>query len=152
LRAFTFKDSKPIDRELLQRMTDVIRYRGPDAEGIYIKSNIGLGHRRLSIIDLSEAGKQPMFSDDKQLRLSLMEKFIIFRITEANCSSANIAFTPRQIPKSFSICTTSMAKIACNIYGGCSHLPCGMSKNSNYSGDQSRWHTLAYTLDVRIAG
>jgi asparagine synthase (glutamine-hydrolysing) len=66
---YNFKDSQPIDRELLQRMTDVIRHRGPDAEGIYIKGNIGLGHRRLSIIDLSAAGKQPMFSDDKQLAI-----------------------------------------------------------------------------------
>jgi len=64
---YNFKDSREVDCKLLQRMTDVIQHRGPDADGIYVNGNIGLGHRRLSIIDLSEAGRQPMFSDDKQL-------------------------------------------------------------------------------------
>ncbi len=46
----------------IQNMTDAIEHRGPDAEGIWINpgGNISLGHRRLSIIDLSEAGNQPM--------------------------------------------------------------------------------------------
>ncbi len=41
-------------------MTDTLIHRGPDDEGIYVQKNIGLGHRRLSIIDTSEAGHQPM--------------------------------------------------------------------------------------------
>ncbi|MBD3304738.1 asparagine synthase (glutamine-hydrolyzing) [candidate division KSB3 bacterium] len=64
---YQFKDGKAVDPALLQRMTDVIKHRGPDAEGQYVNGNLGLGHRRLSIIDLSEAGRQPMFSEDKQL-------------------------------------------------------------------------------------
>ncbi len=46
----------------LKKMTDVISHRGPDGQGHWIndKQNIGFGHRRLSIIDLSENGKQPM--------------------------------------------------------------------------------------------
>jgi asparagine synthase (glutamine-hydrolysing) len=66
---YNFKDSRKVDRKLLQRMMDVMQHRGPDAEGMYVNGNIGLGHRRLSIIDLSEAGRQPMFSDDKQLAI-----------------------------------------------------------------------------------
>ncbi len=66
---YNFQDSRAVDRTLLQRMTDVIQHRGPDADGIYVKGNIGLGHRRLSIIDLSDAGRQPMFSDDQQLAI-----------------------------------------------------------------------------------
>lgn len=50
----------PIDPDLVRRMTDVIKYRGPDDSGIHIERQIGLGHRRLAIIDLSEAGHQPM--------------------------------------------------------------------------------------------
>src|SRR5258705_12494111 len=54
------------NRELLQSITQTIQHRGPDAEGFYFeetgKSNIGLGHRRLSIIDLSSAANQPMYS------------------------------------------------------------------------------------------
>lgn len=47
----------------LQKMTDSIAYRGPDSAGHEFFANAALGHRRLSIVDLSETGKQPMFSD-----------------------------------------------------------------------------------------
>jgi len=67
---FNYLDqTQPVAPELLQRMTDVIRHRGPDADGTYIDGAIGLGQRRLSIIDLSEAGRQPMFSEDRQLAI-----------------------------------------------------------------------------------
>jgi asparagine synthase (glutamine-hydrolysing) len=50
------------DETLLKRMGDTIRYRGPDAAGTYLDNDIGFVHRRLSIIDLSDAGTQPMTS------------------------------------------------------------------------------------------
>jgi len=55
--------------ELVKKMTDEIIYRGPDAEGFYVKNNIAFGHRRLSIIGL-ESGGQPMLSDDNQIIIS----------------------------------------------------------------------------------
>lgn len=53
--------------KVLQKMTDAIAHRGPDGEGHWINDSLALGHRRLSIIDLSQAGSQPMFYDDKNL-------------------------------------------------------------------------------------
>ena len=52
------------DSETLLKMGNTIRHRGPDAHGEYIDDDIGLAHRRLSIIDLSVSGNQPMFSND----------------------------------------------------------------------------------------
>lgn len=58
-------------RQTLKKMTDTIAHRGPDQSGIhyarYGDLHVGLGHRRLSIIDLSKQGKQPMFNEDKKL-------------------------------------------------------------------------------------
>ena len=53
-------DGRQIDSLLLQKMTDSLIHRGPDDRGFFIDGNVGFGHRRLSIIDLSSAGRQPM--------------------------------------------------------------------------------------------
>ncbi|MDE5833984.1 MAG: asparagine synthetase B, partial [Ruminococcus sp.] len=52
---------------VLGKMMDRIRHRGPDAEGKYIDDGIALGHRRLSIIDVSSQGDQPIFNEDGSL-------------------------------------------------------------------------------------
>ena len=52
---------------VLGKMMDRIRHRGPDAEGKYIDKDIALGHRRLSIIDISSQGDQPIFNEDGSL-------------------------------------------------------------------------------------
>jgi asparagine synthase (glutamine-hydrolysing) len=59
-------NGEPVSPVLLRRMTDSIAHRGPDGEGFYIDSFIGLGHRRLAIIDLSPAGHQPMTTAQNQ--------------------------------------------------------------------------------------
>jgi asparagine synthase (glutamine-hydrolysing) len=55
---------------VLQKMTDTIAHRGPDGEGHWIEGNVGIGHRRLAIIDLSPAGHQPMISADHRYVLT----------------------------------------------------------------------------------
>lgn len=63
-----FRNCAPAaDKSVLQRMGEVIRHRGPDAGGEYLDDHVGLAHRRLSIIDLSPQGNQPMFSTDGRL-------------------------------------------------------------------------------------
>ena len=63
-----FDNERPVDLLRLKRMSDTLLHRGPDAEGFHISRNLGLAHRRLSIIDLA-SGIQPMFNHDKSIAL-----------------------------------------------------------------------------------
>ena len=59
---------QPVDRNLLERMTAAMEHRGPDGSGIYVSGSVGLGHRRLSIIDL-EGGDQPISNEDGSIQV-----------------------------------------------------------------------------------
>lgn len=63
-------DGSTASRAELLRMTTAIEHRGPDGEGLWVDKNLALGHRRLSIIDLSETGSQPMLSQNGRYALS----------------------------------------------------------------------------------
>ena len=60
---------QPIDSDLLWSMTNTLRHRGPDDSGVQVLNFAGLGHTRLSIIDLSPTGHQPMQSEDGNVTL-----------------------------------------------------------------------------------
>ena len=60
---FNYDPLRPVDRDILEAMTDAVTHRGPDAAGYHIAPGIGLGHRRLSIIDLA-TGDQPLSNED----------------------------------------------------------------------------------------
>ena len=70
--------NKIVDEALLRRMCRSLSYRGPDDEGVFVSSNsksksskvqVGLGHTRLSVIDLSDAGHQPMCNEEGNIWL-----------------------------------------------------------------------------------
>jgi len=63
-------NGEPLSPVVLERMTDAIVHRGPDGEGQWIEGHVGLGHRRLAILDPSPAGRQPMISADHRCVLS----------------------------------------------------------------------------------
>jgi asparagine synthase (glutamine-hydrolysing) len=67
--AFSMQSRRRVDATVLKRMRDVITHRGPDDDGIYIDENVGLGHRRLSIVDVA-AGHQPMTNEDGSLHIT----------------------------------------------------------------------------------
>ena len=66
--AFSSRSGRMVSRSQLEAMRDVIRHRGPDDEGLLIDRNVGLGHRRLSIVDVA-AGHQPMTNEDDTLHI-----------------------------------------------------------------------------------
>src|SRR6266404_2461163 len=63
---FNFASDEPVEPTTIRRMTDTIAHRGPDDEGYFISGPIGLGFRRLSIIDLA-GGHQPMFDAERSV-------------------------------------------------------------------------------------
>lgn len=68
-----------VEESYLNRMRDCIKHRGPDGKGSFISKNLGLGHRRLSIIDLSENGKQPMFNEENNVALTFNGEIYNFK-------------------------------------------------------------------------
>ena len=82
---FNFNNKEPIDKNLIQRMTSVLKHRGPDDEGYYFgsqvagrRSQVGLGVRRLSIIDL-ETGHQPIHNENKSIWIVFNGEIYNFR-------------------------------------------------------------------------
>lgn len=65
---FYFSERQNAEEGILKKMCDALAHRGPDAEGFCYEGNIGLGHRRLKIIDL-EGGRQPMFNEDGKIAI-----------------------------------------------------------------------------------
>ncbi len=64
------RSGKPVAANLLNRMTDALAHRGPDSRGVYLDGPVGLGHRRLAIIDLSPQGHQPMANENGDVLVS----------------------------------------------------------------------------------
>ncbi len=66
---YCYNSDQKVSEELIRDMTQMLIHRGPDDEGVWCQGNVGLGHRRLSIIDLSSAGHQPMMNRDRSIVL-----------------------------------------------------------------------------------
>ena len=73
-----FSPDNHVDQSELINMRDTMVHRGPDDAGYYIRNNLGLGHRRLSIIDLSSLGKQPMSNEDGSIWITYNGEFYYF--------------------------------------------------------------------------
>ncbi|HEV7565354.1 MAG TPA: asparagine synthase (glutamine-hydrolyzing) [Microbacteriaceae bacterium] len=82
----------PIDADLLRRMTDAIAHRGPDGEGWWTEGGVGLGNRRLAIIDLSDAGRQPMTNEDDSIVLTYNGEIYNFRELRTELERAGHTF------------------------------------------------------------
>ena len=90
-----FDRSHPVDRDLLLRMTRTVAHRGPDAEGLHVDGNVGLGHRRLSILDLSPEANQPMASKDGSVHIVYNGEIYNFREVRAELEAQGCAFRTR---------------------------------------------------------
>lgn len=93
IAGFINKDGSAASVQKLKQMTDAIAHRGPDAEGQLCEGNIALGHRRLSIIDLSDAGRQPMESADGRFVITFNGEIYNYRELKEELSALGAVFT-----------------------------------------------------------
>ncbi|MFV8360331.1 asparagine synthase (glutamine-hydrolyzing) [Flavobacterium sp. LS1P3] len=99
------QSQKKIDERILTKMRDSLEHRGPDDKGLFIENNIGFGHRRLSILDISLAGHQPYLSEDG--RYVLVYNGEIYNFKE---------FYPELKSNGFDIKTTSDTEVLMKLF------------------------------------
>jgi asparagine synthase (glutamine-hydrolysing) len=85
-------NGSPASAVILKKMTDLIAHRGPDGEGQWVEGNVGIGHRRLAIIDLSPAGHQPMITSDHRYVLSYNGEVYNYRGLRADLEAEGVCF------------------------------------------------------------
>ena len=92
ITGFINLNREPASPVILKKMTDAIAHRGPDGEGQWVEDNVGIGHRRLAIIDLSPAGHQPMISIDHRYVLSYNGEIYNYRELRTDLEAEGIWF------------------------------------------------------------
>ncbi len=85
---------RPIDEALVRRMNGAIAHRGPDGDGFHFEPGVGIGHRRLSIIDL-EGGKQPLYNEDDTVLVSYNGEIFNFQEVERELIARGHRFRTR---------------------------------------------------------
>ncbi|MFV8270904.1 asparagine synthase (glutamine-hydrolyzing) [Flavobacterium sp. GT2N3] len=99
------QSQKKVDERVLTKMRDSLEHRGPDDKGLFIANNIGFGHRRLSILDISLAGHQPFLSEDGRYVLVYNGEIYNFR-----------EFYPELKSNGFDIKTTSDTEVLMKLF------------------------------------
>ena len=87
-----FDPGVTIEPGLIRRMTAAIRHRGPDDEGIWVDGSVGLGNRRLAIIDLSPRARQPMTNEDGTLHITFNGEIYNFQALRSALERGGHAF------------------------------------------------------------
>lgn len=99
------QSQRKVDERILIKMRDSLEHRGPDDQGVFLDNNIGFGHRRLSILDVSAAGHQPFLSENG--RYSMVYNGEIYNYKE---------FYPELKSNGFDIKTTSDTEVLMKLF------------------------------------
>ena len=91
---FDLRGRRSIDPQILRQMTDELTHRGPDGSGYHIESGVGIGHRRLAIIDL-DGGKQPLFNEDNSVTVTYNGEIYNFQPLQKELESLGHRFRTR---------------------------------------------------------
>lgn len=95
IAGFLHRDGSPGSPVRLKAMTDVIAHRGPDGEGQFVDGPVGLGHRRLAVIDLTPLGRQPMTTPDERFTLVYNGEIYNFQELRAELTGRGRSFVSR---------------------------------------------------------
>jgi asparagine synthase (glutamine-hydrolysing) len=90
-----FDRQRPVVAGTIRRMNRALAHRGPDGEGVFLKGSVGLGHRRLAIIDLSAEARQPMANEDGSVVVSVNGEIYNFKELRRELESAGHRFRSR---------------------------------------------------------
>jgi asparagine synthase (glutamine-hydrolysing) len=90
-----YRSGAPVARSLVRGMCDLLAHRGPDGEDVWVTGDIGFGHRRLAIIDLSPGGRQPMSTPDGDLTITFNGEIYNFQELRRELESKGHAFRSR---------------------------------------------------------
>lgn len=85
------REKGPVNQDLVRAMNDSLTHRGPDGDGFHFEPGVGLGHRRLSIIDL-EGGKQPLYNEDETVVVTYNGEIYNFRELAAELQAKGHVF------------------------------------------------------------
>src|SRR6267378_2877687 len=121
---------RPADEALLRQMTDAIAHRGPDGSGHFLDGPAALGHRRLSIIDLSQNGAQPMQNEDGTVTVTFNGEIYNYLGLREELIARATSSAPAATPKSWSTVTRSGAISCRSAWAGCSPSPSGTRAGS----------------------
>ncbi len=89
---YNYKSNELVNEDTLIRMRDILTHRGPDGCGLYINKAIGLAHRRLSILDLSDKGIQPFSSEDGRYQITFNGEIFNFQELKENLLDRGCVF------------------------------------------------------------
>jgi glutamine phosphoribosylpyrophosphate amidotransferase len=134
-------EDRPVFEREIRAMCNAIRHRGPDDEGIYTSQGIGLGMRRLSIIDVS-SGHQPVYNEDGTVCVVFNGEIYNFRELRRDLEARGHRFAPRPTPRQSFISTRNTARPVSSTFEGCSPSHSGMNANAS-----SWWHAIAWVLN-----
>lgn len=88
---FHYRNADPIDGGLLHRMNESLYHRGPDDSGLHVERGVGLGHRRLAIIDLA-GGRQPLFNEDGSVAVVFNGEIYNYKVLAAELAARGHSF------------------------------------------------------------
>ncbi len=86
-------NDQPVSKAQIQKMTNTIIHRGPDGQGQWVEGPVGLGNRRLAIIDLSAKGHMPMFYDHKRFVITFNGEIYNFQQEKNKLQKKGYKFT-----------------------------------------------------------